>query len=304
MFFKDQQGFKASVLDTANILSICISQEDDISQHIREQINVGEDILTDTQLQIFSRHLYGPDFDTIHTVSQLITDEMSQIRNDIEFNYQNMTSEKAQELKVKLNDLAHVFKVLNLNEAYLELKQQADLLSQENMLKDEHYVQQLMNSILSAMNSIGILERNYTSNRLQLKVNNLQISLDRLDEAHTALLNETKSTVDLTAQTLIQYLQDNQATNLETIPSQLREIGGAMLFLSAKDGQKALVDAANFVQAKLAKEQGLDAQQINNLLDVLASADMMIENLQNKQPVLQAMFNVALTSSQNLKSVA
>ena len=123
---------------------------------------------------------------------------------------------------------------------------------------------------------------------------------------HTAcaLLNETKSTVDLTAQTLIQYLQDNQATNLETIPSQLREIGGAMLFLSAKDGQKALVDAANFVQTKLAKEQDLDAQQINNLLDVLASADMMIENLQNKQPVLQAMFNVALTSSQNLKSVA
>jgi hypothetical protein len=37
---------------------------------------------------------------------------------------------------------------------------------------------------------------------------------------------------------------------------------------------------------------------------VLASADMMIENLQNKQPVLQTMFDVALASSQNLKSVA
>ena len=304
LFLKDQQGFKASILDTANILSICISQEDDVSQHIREQINVGEDILTDTQLQIFSRHLYGPDLDTIHTVSQLITDEMSQIRNDIEFNYQNMSSEKAQELKVKLNDLAHVFKVLNLNEAYIELKQQADLLAQDNMLKDESYVQQLMNSILSAMNSIGILERNYTSNRLQLKVNNLQISLDRLDEAHAALLTETKTTADLTANTLIQYLQDNQLSNLATIPSQLREIAGAMLFLSAKDGQKALLAAADFVQAQLTKEQGLDAQQINHLLDVLASADMMIENLQNKQPVLQAMFNVALTSSQKLKSVA
>ena len=47
------------------------------------------------------------------------------------------------------------------------------------------------------MNSIGILERNYTSSRLQLKVNNLQISLDRLDEAHAALLTETKALVDL-----------------------------------------------------------------------------------------------------------
>ena len=304
LFFKDLQGFQASLLDSADVLSICISQDDDISQHIRDQINVGEDILTDTQLQIFSRHLFGPDFDTIHTVSQLITNEMTQIRNDIEFNYQNMTDEKTQELKTKLVDLAHVFKVLNLNEAYIEIKQQAELLSQENMLKDENYAQQLMNSILSAMNSIGILERNYTSNRLQLKVNNLQISLDRLDEAHVALLAETKTTVDLSSQNLVQYIQDSQVTSLDLLPSQLREIGGALLFLAAKDGQKALLQAADFVQTTLNKEQEFNADQINKLLDVLASADMMIENLQNKQPVLQAMFDVALRSSQNLKSVA
>ena len=304
LFFKDLQGFQASLLDSADVLSICISQDDDISQHIRDQINVGEDILTDTQLQIFSRHLFGPDFDTIHTVSQLITNEMTQIRNDIEFNYQNMTDEKTQELKTKLVDLAHVFKVLNLNEAYIEIKQQAELLSQENMLKDENYAQQLMNSILSAMNSIGILERNYTSNRLQLKVNNLQISLDRLDEAHVALLAETKTTVDLSSQNLVQYIQDSQVTSLDLLPSQLREIGGALLFLAAKDGQKALLQAADFVQTALNKEQEFNADQINKLLDVLASADMMIENLQNKQPVLQAMFDVALRSSQNLKSVA
>ena len=304
LFFKDLCGFNPSLLDTANILSICISQEDEISQHIREQINVGEDILTDTQLQIFSRHLYGPDFETIHSVSQLITDEMSQIRNDIEFNYKNMSDEKTQELKSKLTDLAHVFKVLNLNEAYSGLKQQADLLSQDNMLKDENYAQQLMNSILSAMNSIGILERNYTSSRLQLKVNNLQISLDRLDEAHAALLTETKALVDLSSQTLVQYLQDPQSTSLDQLPSQLSEIGGALLFLAAKDGQKALLLSAEFIQTGLNKEHVFNLAQVNKLLDVLASADMMIENLQNKQPVLQAMFDVALTSSQNLKSVA
>jgi hypothetical protein len=304
LFFKDLNEFNPSLLDTANILSICISQEDEISQHIREQINVGEDILTDTQLQIFSRHLYGPDFETIHSVSQLITDEMSQIRNDIEFNYKNMSDEKTQELKSKLTDLAHVFKVLNLNEAYSEIKQQADLLSQDNMLKDENYAQQLMNSILSAMNSIGILERNYTSSRLQLKVNNLQISLDRLDEAHAALLTETKALVDLSSQTLVQYLQDPQSTSLDQLPSQLSEIGGALLFLAAKDGQKALLLSAEFIQTGLNKEQVFNLAQVNKLLDVLASADMMIENLQNKQPVLQAMFDVALTSSQNLKSVA
>jgi hypothetical protein len=65
-----------------------------------------------------------------------------------------------------------------------------------------------------------------------------------------------------------------------------------------------LAQSAEFIQSGLNKEQIFNQQQINKLLDVLASADMMIENLQNKQPVLQTMFDVALASSQNLKSVA
>ena len=76
--------------------------------------------------------------------------------------------------------LANIFKLLNLNEAYIELTQQARALSQPNVLTDENYAQQLMNSILSAMNSIGILERHHTSSRLQIRVNNMSISLTGL----------------------------------------------------------------------------------------------------------------------------
>mgnify|MGYP003588990283 CR=1 FL=1 len=303
-FFSASTEFEPSLNDLANILSLCISQEDEISQHIREQMNVGEDILTDTQLQIFSRHLYGPDYNTIHSVSQLVTEEMTQIRNDIEYNYQNMTDAKTQELKTKLTDLAHVFKVLNLNEAYIELKQQADLISQQNMLQNPNYVQQLMNSILSAMNSIGILERNYTSSRLQLRVNNMQISLDHLYEAHRVLLVESKALIDLSMQTLVQFIQDSDMSQLDAVPSQLKEISGAMLFLEQKDGQQALLNSAEYLQNNLQQVIAPNPAQIHLLLDVLASADMMIENLQNKQPVLQAMFDVALTSSQKLASVA
>ena len=84
--------------------------------------------------------------------------------------------------------MANIFKVLNLNEAYHDLNRQAASLSQADILKDESFAQQLMNVILSAMNSIGVLERHHTSSRLQLRVNNMNISLDRLDEAHNALL--------------------------------------------------------------------------------------------------------------------
>ena len=303
-YFNAPDRFKASLSDLANILSLCISQEDDAAQHIRNQLNIGDDHLTDTQLQVFSRHLYGPDFDTMHTISELVTSEMAQIRNDIEYNYQNMTAEKTSELQQKLNNLANIFKVLNLNEAFNDLSRQASLLNDAEVLKDEGFAQQLMNCILSAMNSIGVLERHHTSSRLQLRVNNMNISLDRLDEAHEALLNEAKTLVDLSSQILVQYAQDNNLAAVESIPTQLREIGGALLFLNAEAGQTALRTAADFIQQQIETSGLINPEHLNHTLDTLASADMMIDNLKYKQPVLQSMFNVALQSSEKLKTVA
>ncbi len=303
-YFSSADSFNASLADLANVLSLCISQEDETAQSIRSQLNVSDDLLTDMQLQVFSRHLYGPDFETMHTISELVTTEMAQIRNDIEFNYQSMTPEKTQELQAQLNNLANIFKVLNLNEAYHDLTRQAATLSQPEMMQDASFAQQLMNVILSAMNSIGVLERHHTSSRLQLRVNNMNISLDRLDEAHAALLTETKALIELSSQILSNYLQDQDLAALEAVPVQFYEIGGAMLFLNAEHVRTAFVTTAEFIKNRIDLSMALSPEEIHRALDTLASADMMIDNLKNKQPVLQTMFQVALDSSEKLKIVA
>ena len=303
-FLAQQSAYQSNLSDLADILSICISQEDDVSQHIREQLNIGDELLSDTQLQVLSRHLYGPDYETIHTISQLMTNEMAQIRNEIEYNHQNMSTEKTQELQLKLNQLANVFKVLNLNEAAKELIQQAEKLSQSNTLTDVASVQQLMNSILASMNSIGILERNYTSSRLQLRVNNMHISLDRLDEAHKALLTEIKTLIETLTQTLSLYVQDPASHSLQALPDYLKELSGAAAFLGNSAQQTALLTAANFAQNRLNQNLALDAEQVNCILNVVAGLDLLVDNLKNKQPVLQSMFDVALSSSQQLQSIA
>ena len=303
-FLAQQSAYQSNLSDLADILSICISQEDDVSQHIREQLNIGDELLSDTQLQVLSRHLYGPDYETIHTISQLMTNEMAQIRNEIEYNHQNMSTEKTQELQLKLNQLANVFKVLNLNEVAKELIQQAEKLSQSNTLTDVASVQQLMNSILASMNSIGILERNYTSSRLQLRVNNMHISLDRLDEAHKALLTETKTLIETLTQTLSLYVQDPASHSLQALPEYLKELSGAAAFLGNSAQQTALLTAANFAQNRLNQNLALDAEQVNCILNVVAGLDLLVDNLKNKQPVLQSMFDVALSSSQQLQNIA
>lgn len=303
-FLAQQSAYQSNLSDLADILSICISQEDDVSQHIREQLNIGDELLSDTQLQVLSRHLYGPDYETIHTISQLMTNEMAQIRNEIEYNHQNMSTQKTQELQLKLNQLANVFKVLNLNEAAKELIQQAEKLSQSNTLTDAASVQQLMNSILASMNSIGILERSYTSSRLQLRVNNMHISLDRLDEAHETLLTETKTLIETLTQTLSLYVQDSASHSLQALPEYLKELSGAALFLGSSAQQTALLTAANFAQNRLNQNLALDAEQVNCILNVVAGLDLLVDNLKNKQPVLQSMVDVALSSSQQLQNIA
>lgn len=154
------------------------------------------------------------------------------------------------------------------------------------------------------MNSIGILERNYTSSRLQLRVNNMHISLDRLDEAHKALLTETKTLIETLTQTLSLYVQDQAAHSLEALPEYLKELAGAAQFLGNSAQQTALLTAANFAQKRLDQNLALDAEQVNCILNVVAGLDLLVDNLKNKQPVLQSMFDVALSSSQQLQNMA
>ncbi|MDC4669082.1 chemotaxis protein [Acinetobacter baumannii] len=303
LFLASPEGFEANLTALADILSIVIGQEDQLAQQIRSQLNIGHEFLTDTQLKTLSQHLYGPDFDTMQTVSQLILSEMNKVRNDIEYNYQNMSPEKAHQLQSNLMQLAHTFKLLNLNEAALELSQQASSLSQINILSNENYAQQLMKSILSAMNAIGILVRHYSSNRLQIRVNNTNISLDRLDEAHQTLLNETKNLTDFVCQSLTLYAND-QTQNIEAIAGSLKELAGAAEFLGSTVQQNALLETAKFVQQQIDQNQPFNHDQIYCIFNVLAGLDMLVDNLKNKQPVLQSMFDVALLSSQQLQKKA
>ncbi|AIY37205.1 TPA: chemotaxis protein [Acinetobacter baumannii] len=303
LFLASPEGFEANLTALADILSIVIGQEDQLAQQIRSQLNIGHEFLTDTQLKTLSQHLYGPDFDTMQTVSQLILSEMNKVRNDIEYNYQNMSPEKAHQLQSNLMQLAHTFKLLNLNEAASELSQQASSLSQINILSNENYAQQLMKSILSAMNAIGILVRHYSSNRLQIRVNNTNISLDRLDEAHQTLLNETKNLIDFVCQSLTLYAND-QTQNIEAIAGSLKELAGAAEFLGSTVQQNALLETAKFVQQQIDQNQPFNHDQIHSIFNVLAGLDMLVDNLKNKQPVLQSMFDVALLSSQQLQKKA
>ena len=303
-FLQQPQQFQAEAGTTTDILTLCISQENALSDSIRQQLQISDQVLTDLQLQIYSRHLFGPDQNTIETVCQLISDEINQIRNDIEFNYQNMPEERMQLLRNKLLELANIFKVMNLNEAYLEFRYQADHLNPDNMQQNPRFAQRLMNSLLSAMNSIGILKRNFTSARLQLDVNNMNISLDRLDEAHQLLLSETKLLIERCCDTVLDYAKQPEQVNLQYLPDMFKELSGAALFLDAPQAQHALQNAQHYLDQVIQQQQTLDQAKLQSLLEILAAIDLVVEHFQTGHPVLASTQDIALQSSQTFHAVA
>ncbi|MEI0548593.1 hypothetical protein R1N68_28665, partial [Klebsiella sp. 72742] len=87
----------------------------------------------------------------------------------------------------------------------------------------------------------------------------MQISLDRLDEAHKALLSETKTLIETLTQTLSLYAQDSTAHNLESLPIYLKELSGAALFLGSTAQKTALLGAVQFAEHRLAQNETFEA---------------------------------------------
>ena len=112
-----------------------------------------------------------------------------------------------------------------------------------------------------------------------------------------------KNLIEFICQSLTLYAND-QTQNIEAIAGSLKELAGAAEFLGSTIQQDALLQTAQFVQQQLEQNQPFNTDQIHCIFNVLAGIDMLVDNLKNKQPVLQSMFNVALSSSQQLQKKA
>ena len=301
-FFKHLETFNPSVDDLADILSLCITQENVLAEQIRERLNLGDDILSDTQLQVFRSQLFAPDHETVKTVSTLLSEEITTLHKEIEYNYTTLTTERTDEIKQHLHLIAQVLTLINLPDTARPLLKASHT---STSFKDEQFTQTLINHLSSALNDLGLYVRQNTSSYLQYPVNNKAIALDRLDNAYETLINELKALVELSSSTLISYTETQDLSTLESLPSQFREMSGAIyFFINNQKAQHAFLACAAFLDQKIESQQLLSTQDIQNILNVCASADILIDAVLNQQPIILSMFDVALTSSQQLQHAA
>lgn len=302
-FLASPQTFSVAVEYVIDVLNLCISQDSALSQSIRQQLNVQDGFLTDGQIRLLAQQLHAPDDQTIHEVCQLARDEINNIRREIEYNYQNLSTEQIEQLQQKLFAVARVMKVLNLEDAYILLNQQAEkIVAGSDVVQSPKFAQEMMDSVLSVTNALGHLERQYISSRLQLGVYNNEITLDLVDSANQTLLKESKEDIILLNQQLISYLSEPNEDLLTEIIEKVRELAGAALFLGQPKGYTALMNTVQFLRTMLEQQINLEKDHVDLILEVLAGIDFFIDHLQNGQPVLVSTFDRILQSSQTLSS--
>lgn len=300
-FLAHPQNFEPKLDDYADLLSLCICQDNALAEQIREKLNLGDDILSDNQLYIFRNQFIAPNQETVKTISELLSTEINTLHKDIEFNYTHFNDERAVEIKHILISFANILELLNLAQTAEPIARSAEKIHSSTVFKDEEFTQTLMNELLSALNDLGLYVRQNTSQYLQYPVKNRAIALDKLDNAYETLTTELKALVELSSSTLINFVKNQDIETLENLSSQFKEMSGAIYFFSDNiSAQTAFLNCAQFLENNSTPE----ISHIECMLDVCASADIMIESIQNHQPVMLNIFDVALHSSHQLKSVA
>lgn len=288
-FLANPEQFTANQEDLSDIVSLSLSQDTQVSQQIREQLNIFDDVLSDDQLEVLSRQLYGPELQTIQTIVSLLSTQINDVSNKLETAQYQHNEEERLTICASLNEISNVLDVINLNDAAQQVRtQNAYILANQNLDNQQHATQ-LMNTLLFATNSLQILERNYTPGRLKLKLNNTQITLEKVEEAQQVLCSEARISLQNVSERILAYTQNEQISEFETLPELLKEVSGALLFLESATNHTNLLKVAQvFEQTLIPNQRALDEKQIKLLATVIASADFYLEQLQNQQPLIQS----------------
>lgn len=298
-------SFKASMRDVATVIYMCIAQDAGLLKGLEQQLGSSIEVTADRELVVLQGQLFAADYSTVRTVTNLLSEEITAIYQEIEVKYKTLSAERLQSIYEQVVIIIKVFSVLNMHDVVDRLTVQLPILKDVNQIHEEHLAGKVMNDLFSALNQLRLAVLQNTPKLLRYRVVNQNIAFDRLEDAYNTLINELQILVEESADSLMQYAQNKQQNTVIELPQQLKEAAGAALFVfDNKNIYQALINCSTFTKNALDGEGSLTEKDIEMLLSVYASIDIGLKDMKNDQPVIFDMFNVALNHSQLLKRAA
>lgn len=272
----------ASAEDYADVMSLVLARDHEVAHMIRQQLNIGEDVLSDNELRIYSRQLYGPDLETIRTVVDLLTGQINAISARVETGQHVRDPEIRQKIQLELTEVAAILDVIQLTDAAGRIRFEAEQMHGQQDLANRETADHLMSSLQFASNALQILQRNYSPLRIKLQLHNPDITFTKIQDAQRVLCDEARATLQIIQD---QMSQPGQQQYPE-IADMLREVSGALMFMDAPQGHRMLQKAADLLQQVSERGIRLNRPQLQLLATTIMSTDYFIEQRQSQQPVM------------------
>lgn len=286
----------------ADLVSFACQRNNPIAQKIKQYFTARK---PDAQhLKHMRRFLFGPNREVTDKVNQLIQNEIISIKDSVDNEARQGGANKSAFIQIakSLRDLALRLHLLNLNDAAKGVIQQARDVAKWQTPTPQDF-DQLLYALLMAENAVIFLAKTHTPGAVSLPINNTKISLHQLDTAYQMLIKESRNSLANAERGITAYLFDatRDSMHIANIPSMLKGVSGAVLFLNIPTGYTLLQRAADYLEKALNEEDfNFTDEKLGQFADVLMAVDYHLESLEQNKPAGQLPMTVGKRSLHHL----
>ncbi len=298
-------GSPVSAADLQDVLGFACCRDSDTASTLRDSLGLGAILVSDRTTREQAPYLFGPDTLVMKTVSDLVHEEISSIKDQLDALARGDAVEGGWAgLAERFQTIGHTVGMLNQTEPATEVHQAASRLSQWTAVPDQDSLNTVMDALLIAENSVTLLEKSYTPGAVGLAFNNMRISTHQLDEARKTLISESRGTLGMAMRSLLSFVESSgDMLHMDNVPVMLESVGGAMEFLQAPRGRELLKRAASYVSGHFGPEAKAPGPSvIAGLADAMSCIDYYLEGLENSKPAGMKPFTVGEHSMDQLEA--
>jgi len=280
----DEQPRENLIKDLIYVIAVSGSASANAKQ-VRQAFGVAPMPFTEAQLTQELDNLRGPEMGTVHSVAEVIREELRNSKNSLEIISQGGTDTTETYIGIadSLQKVADILAVVGLSTASNSLREQIALFRKWSAQKYEANRQELLaaaDALLYVESTVSTLEKINLSPEKLAKANSLAkdeiIASSNLAEAEKVVLDEAQAGITLIKRSIMSYQESNFDKNhVMNLSKSLNALRGALIVLNMSRAAKICHSCMRFVDNSLLK--GDTSGAIQQILETFADSIISLE---------------------------
>jgi hypothetical protein len=295
------------LMDTrfADLVSFACQRDNQLAQSIRQQYALNQ--LETSQQQQLQRFLFGPNRQITDILNTLIQNQINNIKEQVDDCTRSnalhigLPAEQLTAISGELLQLRSTLQLLGLTAAAQQLQLAATAVAQWQTPTASDF-DHLLLALMGAENAAVTMAKMYTPGTSKLPLNNPNISLQQLDSACEALIQQSRIAILAIEQLIDHYLADGSydLLKIQPLPDMIHQVAGATRFLQLPISTTMLSQLLRYLQQYLATEQSVDERMLSYVADVMMSVDYTLDGFEHNRPVSKYSLDVGQHSLSQL----